>query len=169
MSIHILIDRCLTNGTLCVLHPSSTAIRVKRIIYLSPTILEFVGRDDFRSSRLLAELEAFIAGDSVSISMVPRNARKAMVGLLAPIENGFFDYRSRAPRPGLRLLGGFARRDCFIGLGLHLRPKMHEAEWRTAIHECDLAWSERFGNCLPMMTGVDPSDYLSNYVSLDRI
>jgi len=167
MSIQILIEKCLENETLFILHPSAPEVGAKRIIYLSPVVMEFLGRDDFRSSRLLSELEAFVMGDIVSISMIPRNARSEMMGMLEPIENGLFDYRSRAPRPGLRLIGGFARKDCFIALGMYLRRTMNEPEWRAAIRECDLAWAERFKKHLPMMTGVDPSDYLSNYFCMD--
>ena len=151
-----------------MLRPSSPKTRVERIIYLSPPVMAFVQKDDLRSAGLLAELEAFVGGDVISVSMIPREAENAMMGLLAPTENGFFDYRSRAPRPGLRLIGGFARKDHFIGLGIFLRPKMvNEAEWRAAIRDCDLAWCALFNKRYPMMTGVNPSDYLSNNFCVD--
>lgn len=169
MSIHILIDEHVAKGNLLVLHPSSHTISVKRILYLSPSLMDFVGRDDFRAGKLLQELESFIAGEIVSISMIPRKAKKAMMGLLAPIENGNFDYRSKKPRPGLRVIGGFVKRDYFIALGLHVRSKMDEEEWRATILAFDLAWGELFKNNLPMMTGVNPSDYLSNCFCVDLV
>ena len=172
MSISILIDQCLFDKKLFLLQPLDLTKPIKRIIYLSEKVHKFVNDEtNPRAGKLLSELESFIAGEKLLVSLVPRKARNAKMGLLQPTQNGFWDIRSRDPSPGLRLIGGFSKKDCFIAMNIYERWEMSEPEWRAAIRECDLEWADLFTTVtaknLPMMTGENPSDYLSNCVCLD--
>ena len=167
MSIDILIEDSTGGGKLFKLLPYEPSTRIIRLIYLAPVVMNYVASDDPRAGYLHAELDSFISGDNIVISMVPRNAATAFIGILDPPENGMFDIRSRDPRPAMRILGGFARKDVFIGLVLRTRKLLlTEKDWDVAIAECKRKWQSRFHALLPL-TGASPSDYLSNCTCMD--
>jgi hypothetical protein len=129
--------------------------------------MEYVVSDDIRAGQLHAELDSFIGGDKIVLSMIPRNAGNAFMGILDPPNNGLFDIRSRDPRPGMRILGGFGRKDFFIGLALRERRTLvTEQDWNRAIAECKREWQHRFHSSLPLI-GAFPNDYLTNCECMD--
>jgi len=168
MSIDILIDHYLTNGTLFRLHPWLPSTRLTRMICLAPSVNEYVLSDEYRAGRLHQDLDLFIAGDIITVSMIPRKAGVAYMALLDPTEDAIWDMRSRDPSPGLRILGAFARKDYFIGLVLRTRRQLvNDKHWDKAIAECHREWRARFHALLPH-SGVDENAYLTNCTCVDR-
>lgn len=118
-----------------------------------------------RSGRLRADLESYVRGGNISICLTPRKAKKSDFGILEPTSKCVWDYRSRDPRPGLRILGQFAGPDIFVALDWWPRSvpvdwsdkeplgdqdgKEHERRWRTAINECCERWFEVLPNSVP--------------------
>lgn len=168
MSTQALIEDSLSHGTLRRLHPWNPATKLVRLIYLSPTVFEYVQSDEIRAGLLHQTLDVFIGGAKITITMTPRKKQNtAYMGLLDPIENGILDIRSIDPAPALRILGAFARKDHFIGLVHRFRKEMlTENDWTLAIEECRREWKKRFHALLPIV-GDNPNDYLSNYSCVD--
>ena len=91
--------------------------------------------------------------------MTPYRHKSAYMGLLDPPGRGFWDIRSRDPKPALRILGHFADVDLFVALVWHPRsvevdgkPPLGEARglnWEIAKLQCEEAWKELFPNHLP--------------------
>lgn len=149
------------------LHPFDIGIKPVRRICVSDHTANFLRLDsDYRAGKFLDDLDRFMRGHIISISMRPRNAKDAFMGLLAPEANCIFDFRSRAPEPGLRLIGAFKSKDFFVGLVFRVRKYMNEPEWDRAIYECDNLWKQHFQD-IPPLTGSDPSVFLTNWHSVD--
>lgn len=167
MSIDTLISDSIADGRLFRLLPYKPSTRIARRICVSGSVWDYLNSDEIRAGYLHAELDSFIGGDNIVVSMLPRNADTAFIGILEPPDDGIFDIRSRAPRPALRVLGAFARRDYFIGL-VHRERKVLRAEhdWDLAITECKREWQRCFHALLPL-TGASPNAYLSNWTCLD--
>jgi hypothetical protein len=77
-----------------------------------------------RAAALRADLESFAAGGEISVCVEPRRAREEDLALLGPIEAGVWDWRSRKPSPGLRLVGQFVGKDTLV----LLTPAMRSAK-----------------------------------------
>ena len=166
-TLDILAQDCISDGRLFHLHPYVPSTRIARLICVSPSVMDYLQSNDMRAGQLQAELDSFIGGDKIAISMVPRNAGSAFIGLLAPAEDGIFDIRSIDPSPAIRVFGAFVRRDYFVGL-VHRTRKMlkTERDWEIAIADCKREWKHCFHASLPL-TGASPNDYLSNWTCLD--
>jgi hypothetical protein len=169
MSIQGLIDDWISRGEVFCLLPWLPSIKTARLIYVSRTVRAFIDSGDDRAGYLHANLDSFIGGDLITASMTPRKAGKAYMGLLHPTDDGIWDIRSRDPSPALRLLGGFARRDAFVGLVLYARKSLGafgDRAWSVAITDCKAEWRRRFHPYSPV-TGDDLHDYLSNGSRVD--
>jgi hypothetical protein len=149
------------------LHSFDPGITPVRRIWVSDHAADFIGLDsDYRAGKFLDDLDRFITGKKISISMRPRKAKDAFIGILEPAANCIFDFRSRAPEPGLRLIGAFKRKDFFVGLVFRVRRYMNDAEWDRAIAECNELWKLHFQD-IPPLTGSDPSVFLTNWRIVD--
>lgn len=163
MSIDNLINRELGKGTLIKHEPLIPLPQITRTIYLSPSVHRYVNGTDLRAGQLHQDLDAFIGGDIITVSMIPREAGAAYLGILDPTSNGIWDIRSRDPRPGIRVVGGFARKDMFVATVVRVRKDIkNEDAWNLIIAECKDEWKKRF-NSIPPVTGGNPSDFISNY------
>lgn len=125
------------------------------------------------SAQLRADLEAFVQGQFLSLSLVPFGARNEYMALLDPPSDGIWDIRSRMPSPGLRVLGAFAEKDVFIAMlcaprsvavdVLHRPPLLNKdsREWRDSIQEVKSEW-RRLLLTYPPVGGDNPNDVLSD-------
>lgn len=168
MSIHDLIQDCLFRGDLYLLEPWDPNTERKRTIFVSLTVKDFIDSPKPRAGQLHADLDRFIGGGPLTAAMVPRKATDEYFGLLKPAADGFWDIRSQAPSPSLRLLGGFTERDVFVGLVLRERKLLGSAlsqEWSNAIRECKTEWDRRFHAYTPLRGG-RLHDYISNCTSV---
>lgn len=167
MSIDILIEQCAADRRLFQIHPYVPHTKIVRELYVSPSVKSYLESSQIRAGQLHGQLDSFIGGNKIVISMLPRNAGNAFFGLLEPPSNGLWDLRSIDPRPALRILGAFAKKDCFIGLVLRTRSTLKtEKDWDVAITECKREWRVRFHALLPLTGGI-PNDHFSNWVSMD--
>ncbi len=169
MSIHVLIEDCLASGRLFRLHPWLPSTKPIRLIYISRPVKEFIDSDVQRAGQLHADLDSFIGGDTINVSMTPRKARSAYMGRLDPTTDGIWDIRSRDPSPSLRLLGGFAKKDEFVALVLYERLPLGaygSRAWSIATTDCNVQWGNRFHAYRPL-TGDDPNGYLSKCSCMD--
>jgi len=168
MSIRILIQDAISREDLFILPVTDPYIKRSRIIVLNNLLNEYVKSDDIRAGALQAEMESYIGGDLISASLDPREAGDAFFGLLDPAADGWWDLRSRDPRPGLRVLGAMIERDYFVGLVLKTRKELlTEKDWELAIRECKREWERFAATLLPPNLGASVDDYFSNAYCVD--
>lgn len=179
MSIQAWIADLVFYERLFPLEPAFRGTGVVRHLYMSPEVRDLIdgpwpaGIAGKRCAALRAELEAFVAGAHIGACVVPFKAKNAQMGLLDPVEKGLWDYRSRAPRPGIRVLGYFSDENDFIALVpasrscqtdfIRLGPlgKRDSPEWKHAIGEASALWHSLFPMFKPV-TGDDPSPYFGS-------
>lgn len=127
--------------------------------------------------QLQNELEEFVTGKHMTMALTPRKHKHARIGLLDPPANGVCDIRCKHQSPGTRLLGRFARQDCFVGLvwrprsvpidGFDLVPLANTRsgnEWMFAVLEVEQRWEQILGKAT-YVTGENVSDYISENCS----
>lgn len=149
-----------------------------RVMLLSKEIQELVlgpyltKAHEVRAQKLWADLESFVRGENVSMSLTPMKAKSAAFGLLKPVGAAIFDFRSRDPSPSLRILGHFHGVDRFVALTWW--PKRVKVDWskkeplvddplrwRLAMHECSKNWFELLPNSVPI-SGLKGEKYVSS-------
>lgn len=178
MSIVGLIRVAVARGQLFELKPQLESDPVARTMIYSKEIEALfagVGQSEparIRFQRLRADMEEFVKGGAVSICLEPFGARHEDFGLLSPPHEGLVDMRNRAPKPGLRLIGGFAKKDIYVALTCRPRSKPMDfigypplgdggsAQWADARAFVKAEWQRLFGN-EPRVTGSDPNDYFT--------
>jgi hypothetical protein len=129
----------------------------------------------YRAGRLRADLEEFIKGAEIMASLTPFEAKTAYMGILAPIEDGAWDIRSRDPSPALRVVGFFAETDLFValrwaprstrfgGIGKPPLGPRNSREWRDMVVQCKTDWTNLFHTYRPVV-GDDINAYISSSV-----
>ncbi len=176
MSIIDRVQQLVNDGRLSLVAPLDPGSEVRRIMAVSEDIQRILDGPwpdssmERRAYRLRADLEAFVAGNVLAVSRTPYEHRSAYMGLLDPPEAGFWDIRSRDPKPGLRILGHFACADLFVALLWRPRsvpsgdrPPLGDARdlnWEMAKLQCEEAWKRLFPHHIPM-TGGNLDDLIS--------
>lgn len=127
-----------------------------------------------RCARLLATLQAIVAGRQLVVCLTPYQARKAMMGRLHPLNDGIWDIRCQ-DRPALRVFCAFLERDVIVAFTCSPRSKAvdwidrpplgkgNSTEWRRAIADAKREWAKIFPAYRPV-TGDYLNDYLTNAV-----
>lgn len=176
MSIDDEIQRSIEAGEISYLELSLPSDPVARVMLVHRELREMLHGPwtgitaERRFGRLRADLERFVIGDAITMSLHPREHGTAYMGLLEPPRRGIFDIRSRDPKPGYRVFGGFPKRDVFAAM--YLKPRSvtpdwsteqpiadNEHAWQWAIHECETRWKKVFSQ--PPLTGAQPSDFIT--------
>lgn len=138
---------------------------VHRKLLISKSVDDYLENGTERAEVLRSDLELFANGSHIMVCLEPYEAREALVGLLNPVTDGIWDIRSRR-KPGLRILGGFAERNCFIGLTWYWRKSLKDKdskEWEQAIASTRAEWLSLFSHA--PVVGDNIHDYLiSNYI-----
>ena len=171
MSIRDLINGHLAGSApeLYVLRPVVPGDEIVRTMLISREInslLEGPWSDvalERRAGRLRADLEAFVKGEQIGICLTPYKARTAYMGLLDPATDGHFDIRSRDPRPGIRVFGGFSETDTFVALTWSFRKPLGprgSREWRDEYGRVTAEWRRLFPVYRPK-TGAAVEDFVS--------
>jgi hypothetical protein len=107
MSIEALIEGHLAAGRLHRLSPVLDSDPIVRKMIISPKINGLIEgpweseemRD--RCNALRANLEAFVKGDNITLSLTPHEHKTAYMGRLDKPKDEVWDIRSRDPSPGI--------------------------------------------------------------------
>lgn len=180
MSIHNEIDRLIGKGELFSID-LFLGDPVARMMVVSTEVQELLDGPwesvtmERRCGRLEADLQAFVKGDFIPISLTPYEHKTAYMGRLDRPEDEVWDIRSRDPNPGLRVFGRFGDIDLFIALNWAPRsvewgsqPPLGNTStmnWDFAILECQERWRGLFSGYEPVH-GESIHDYVSSNVIL---
>jgi len=121
-------------------------------------------RDGDRLAEFRAVLDAFSAGEAISVSQNPfQKDPTTILARVHPIRYGLWDIRVTHPSPGIRCLGGFTKRDSFAALVWDYRENLETAEdWSNIIEECKTKWHSLFSTA--PLCGDNLDEYLSEYI-----
>lgn len=174
MSIRDQIAHLTEIGSLVHLVPKRKGAGVPRVVLLDRGLHEAIVQPEpnkaERMGRLRADLDHFTTGGFIVVGKGRQN--ECFLKLLSPVADGICELRSRNPKPSLRLLGGFAEIDVFVGMSIHDRNDLGaegSREWRDAIVSVKSAWSRSFIS-YPRVSGGTFNDYLSrSFIDEDNI
>lgn len=180
MSIRSAIGRHLRHGRLFAFEPEFSSDQcVRSFVYGEEIKTLFDGpwvaaSCATRVASVLADIESFVRGQEVVISLVPFQADDALFGLLSRADQRIWEFRSRKPKPGIRLFGSWADVDIFVAttwyprsLGWNGRQALgdrHGPLWETAKKQCEEKWTELFPQ-FEKLGGEDIHDYISERVT----
>lgn len=115
---------------------------------------------EIRVAKLRADIDNFVRGNHISVCIRPHKAKSNHdFGLLHHPSEGIWDYRSRSPKPGIRIFGHFAAAGLFVALTWHPRSQdwngrqslgdKHNPLWDEAKNNCRATWDQLFPNHSP--------------------
>ena len=114
-----------------------------------------------RYARARAVVDAFIGGLRIAARYPPSRSAKAQLALLDPSEEQVWEFRSREPKPGVRVFGRFSELDVFVALKTKLRENI-DADFTQEKEQCKREWRRLFPT-YPPHKGDSLYDYLTNY------
>ena len=176
MSIHDLIDSHIAAGKLHRIEAMADDSVSRSMVVSTEINTLLVGpwrsqSSENRAMRLLADLEHFVSGKQVSVSLEGFHHKTAYFGRLDKPEHEIWDIRSRDPKPGLRIFGRFADINFFVGLiwrprSVEWEDKMplgsgKSIEWDIEKIQCESAWNNLFPKSPPIHGG-KICDYISD-------
>jgi hypothetical protein len=180
MSIHTEIDHLIGKGKLFSIEPF-LGDPVARMMVISPEIQGLLDGPwesetmERRCGRLEADLQAFVKGDNIALSLTPYEHKTAYLGRLDRPKDEVWDIRSRDPSPGLRVFGRFGDIDLFVALSWAPRSvgwgsqsalgDVSTMNWDFAILECQERWNDLLPGHKPIH-GEGIHDYVSSNVFL---
>jgi hypothetical protein len=176
MSVADEIKSAIEAGKLSYLELSLSSDPTVRTMLAHPEIREVLNgpwtndKEARRAGRLRADLERFVTGEVITMSLRPRDHEDAYMGLLEPVSRGVFDIRSRDPKPGIRIFGGFPMPNVFAAMNYEYRSvtpdwsdrrplAADEMRWQLAILECEARWNKLFSQ--PPIKGAKVSDFIT--------
>ena len=178
MSIHTALQTAVTakESRFLPMDRSEPVARVMLIAQEVQTLLEVSGRNAARIQRLLADLQAFVRGDVISMCFTPRQHKEAYLGRLEPTDTGCWDVRCRDPDPSLRVFGHFVRPDFFVAIDWWPRWKRvpwsdkepllkDDDRWAFAIAECGKKFSSILPGIRPVVS-TEVAKHVSEHVNL---
>lgn len=120
-----------------------------------------------RMAELEADLQSFLTSEwiTVPIAFYPHENKSNGDSFMAKLRNEdeIWEIRSRAPAPGIRVLGRFALKDKFVALTWAWRRELDgegSPNWREVINVCGAEWRRIFPTYKPH-SGDYPYDYLT--------
>jgi len=180
MSIKDVIRDEVAQGRLVIFQPRDRASQVKRHVFIHEEIdvrlKEAPTADDFDGLRfgyLQVILESFVFGEIINISMNPdRKKSETAWARMKPVSDEIWDVRVVGREASLRVLGGFAMPDVFIGLEYEFRDNLEHRgdgpKWKAFVNRAKSKWRNIFTN-YQRHTGTCSSDYITeNTVETER-
>jgi hypothetical protein len=183
MSIHDLIDIAKEQARLYEVEPERASWSVIRRIVATPEVYKLVTLDwkgdewmqwadklgewNDRCGSLVNEFERFLNGKLVTVALDPKTEDEdCTFKRLHPSEDEVWEFRSRAPSPGIRVFGGFAATNLFVATNWELRKPLGpygSKEWAATIKKSRVAWQEHLGSSLRK------SGQLHDYISRQAV
>ncbi len=167
MSRRELIDEWGVTRDLVLLPPVLASTPSVRYVFVTEDVRqELCGPWDtpehtIRYTRARAVVDAFTGGLRIAARYPPSRSAKAQLALLDPAHEEVWEFRSREPKPGVRVFGCFSELDTFIALWTELRENIDE-DFKKEREECKRQWRKFFPTFAPH-TGANLSDYITNY------
>ncbi len=173
MSLILEVKDWCNRGRLTLLQPASGDPMV-RIICLSENLASQVFgpwldmNEAVRWTSLRADLDSFVEGRKViAVAGHPfKGGKKSDFKRLYKARDEVWEFRSRNPRPGIRIFGRFAAKDIFVAFGWAERPDLggpQSRAWRDAMVRCKTDWRNLFPAYDPF-TGSNLYGNISNIV-----
>ena len=119
MSIYDAIDARVDERLLEKLLPAIVGIPVLRDFYVTADVRDLLlgpwrnATWEDRGQRLRADIDLFVGGEVV-IASFRESEKSCFLKRLLPPTDAVWEFRSRKPKPGIRIFGRFAAVDCFI-------------------------------------------------------
>lgn len=173
MSIRERVSEVVQRGELVHLQPTRAVVR--RHVFLYAPLYKRMQRafapgndgdeDAYRLGEMASMLGNFISGGKVSFAMNPhRKEKSAQIAKNAPVELGMVDFRCIAPKPGMRLVGGFIEANCFVGLNCYPREYMDREGFRSCVVETRNVWDRVIGSNHPPLKSETLAEYIKENV-----
>jgi hypothetical protein len=168
MSLSDEIDKHMAAGRLHLLPPLFSPEGPLREMAVSPDIFANAdpsnwpnNRKGERLGKMRATLDRFTGNGRVSIVLFPKGkASSTFMARIQPVGNEVWDIRCTDPRPGIRVLGRFSRKDAFVALVWDFHENLRGKAWGDLGGQCQQEWTRLFGLLAPHQ-GSKPSDYLT--------
>ena len=153
----------LENGGLHMVRPLTRNSPCRRAMFVTTNVWEVLNGpwenedDEDRFGRLYADLVQFVEGRRIDHNYVKN---------LWPPRDAVWEIRSVRPRPSVRVLGRFAKKDVFIATNFELRNGLGEFDsraWREAKRRCLAEWRHLF-NSYPALIGSTIHDHISDAI-----
>lgn len=163
MSIQDAIARHLEKDLFAVLS-SWEGEETPRFVYLSLEVAKFLWEPDDTDKRLAnrakALIDDFVEGGHISIGWDPQDKGDCIMARVSSPDRDYeiWDFRL-VPKPGVRILGGFADKDVFLCITWDYRENF-EGHWPEKIGECIDEWKRLFGSETPFHR-----DHVDEYLS----
>lgn len=169
MSIHEKIRDLQRQGRLFFVEPISGRYLVRRQLFVVKPVWKLLNgqwnstADEERFSAFYADLDLYTGGEELRKKyfkpILPRGGK-----IKNKFQDGIFEIKSVKPKPGLRLFGRFAFRNCFIGMVLDWRAyygEFESAEYKRLKQNLSQQWNGLF-NPYSALPGGSLRDYVSN-------
>jgi hypothetical protein len=119
-----------------------------------------------RMGLLEADMRNFIHGDKVTVA---RDQEKTCI--LKPLSDvdEVWEFRSRGPKPSIRIFGRFADKDVLVATNMEYRKRLlaiRSRQFAVQIRSCQAIWTRLFPYMEPHR-GETAHDYVSNAIDLD--
>lgn len=152
-------------------YPQVRTDPIRRRLYVSAEIDDEFDEDTWvdssmvqRYAHLAADFDRFVCGDMIPVGMQPYDkGDDAFMARVDPAKYGIWTIRSRAPRPAIRVFGGFLEPDLFVALISRRRQALagpESREWKSAREDSIAKWKDLFPYHAPI-TGDKVSDFIT--------
>ena len=167
MSIRDMVCEWVASGDLIVLDPALDTTPTMRFVFVTKEVREalYGPWDDLerevRYNRMRAVVDAFVAGARMAVRYPPSRSAKAQIALLDPAADQVWEFRSREPRPGVRLFGSFLEPNTFVALFTELRENIDD-DFLKEKERCKREWRRFFPAYRPF-SGGSLNSYVTNF------
>lgn len=149
MSIRDLIREWENSGQLAVVPPALPSIASLRYVIATAEVrnrLCGTWADQtmgVRYARARTVVDAFTQGLAIATRLPPSTSARAQLALLSEAREEIWEFRSRDPKPGVRVFGRFAEKDVFLALWTELKENIDE-DYTDEKEKCKKVWRKLF-------------------------
>ncbi|MCL4679185.1 MAG: hypothetical protein KJ017_11410 [Alphaproteobacteria bacterium] len=168
-----MVDNYCQERVLFALNPLVSADPIIRHIFVTREIhgmLNGPWKNELEENQwntVASTMDSFVAGRLMSLADNEKpNKNRHKLARLEPKEDGLWEIRATDPRPGVRIVGYFVKKDVFIALTWATRlflGSVDSLQWRWIMIKSKREWKKLFLEYTPL-TGGGPNDYVSNII-----